>query len=288
MNYYYQESEKTRYGQVILHPLFDNLASYLNEHSSERIILRQLHERFSEKDFEKFLDKLISLELVTRENRQYRLGFPIFEDVDESEISKTVSQLIDEVQQIPLENQAGYIGEVIWHKLFPYEAYFYGVSHKEEFYTKSVAGNQTIQLVSIALREQPPVTLPNYFSLIRQQQMLPSSFDSLSEMIGDVNEIYFFNQVEMILEKMENGRLRTRRRNIFLESLIKTGVVTEPHFQLDWPVVQSEGVMNRINLETPFVNISGETIEEKAYKSHIIFKKLLKGLGISNLVYLKK
>lgn len=49
------------------------------EHQEERIILRQLKAAFAtEAKLEQFLSEMIDCQLIIRENRQYRLNFPIY------------------------------------------------------------------------------------------------------------------------------------------------------------------------------------------------------------------
>lgn len=49
------------------------------EHREERIILRQLKAAFAtEAKLEQFLSEMIDCQLIIRENRQYRLNFPIY------------------------------------------------------------------------------------------------------------------------------------------------------------------------------------------------------------------
>ena len=44
----------------------------------ERIILRQLKAAFAKAKLEQFLSEMIDCQLIIRENRQYRLNFPIY------------------------------------------------------------------------------------------------------------------------------------------------------------------------------------------------------------------
>ncbi|MGM0124437.1 hypothetical protein IGI37_001815 [Enterococcus sp. AZ194] len=288
MNYFYQGTNEKHYREVVKNPLFNELVSYMSEQTEQRLILRQLHAQFPEKNFEKFLDKLISLGIVVRENRQYTLGFPIYKET--VAVNKLSQMLAEIVKNETMENQEGYLGEIVWNKLFPAADYFYGVVVETDFYTKSEVGNEDLQFVSLALTDKP-ITLPDYFSFIRQQKGLPETFQGLHQLIGDVNEVYFFNQVEMVLEKVEKGRLRTSRRNIFLESLEKTGVVeVGDEVRVLWPTIDYKLIekMPTEKLTHWLTGIPASSAEEHDYLLKCVFKELLKVLGISALYYIKK
>ncbi|KAF1296474.1 hypothetical protein BAU15_15235 [Enterococcus sp. JM4C] len=296
MNYYYNGPKAKQYADVVKHPLFGPFIRYMVDYREQRLILRQINTEFSGKNFEKFLDKLIALDLVVRENRQYSLGFPIFNDqIDDekkAEIAAVVAALTEVVLAESEENRSAILGEIVWPELLSEQEYFYGVVGEANFYTKSIVGNQSIQLVSLALEDQRPVTLPDYFALIHQQTELPTVFVPLNQLLGDVNEEYFINQVEMLLEKLEKGRLRTRRRNIFLESLVETGVVNQKEeLQLNWPA-WGNSQLNQSSLVDTIKQISkripGETPAESSFFSKMIFKELLKVLGASAPHYLIK
>ena len=65
--------------QSFAQPITFFLLFFMYEHREERIILRQLKAAFAtEAKLEQFLSEMIDCQLIIRENRQYRLNFPIY------------------------------------------------------------------------------------------------------------------------------------------------------------------------------------------------------------------
>src|SRR5699024_7103113 len=88
-------------------------------------------------------------------------------------------------------------------------------------------------------------SLANYFYLQKKQLPVPSEFLKLVELIGDVNETYYFDQVEVIIERIQAQKYKNRRSSIFFDSLILSNTVKvvktddQLNYQLALPLVKT-------------------------------------------------
>lgn len=80
MNYFYSQNHQQLLSKLVNNAVFPTLIEYLHHHQEEDIILRELKKNFDQPKFEAFLDQLIDENLIKRENRRYKLNFPIFEE----------------------------------------------------------------------------------------------------------------------------------------------------------------------------------------------------------------
>ncbi|MGV1139207.1 DUF1803 domain-containing protein [Enterococcus hirae] len=80
MNYFYSQNHQQLLSKLVNNAVFPTLIEYLHHHQEEDIILRELKKNFDHPKFEAFLDQLIDENLIKRENRRYKLNFPIFEE----------------------------------------------------------------------------------------------------------------------------------------------------------------------------------------------------------------
>lgn len=191
--------------------------------------LRQLKAAFPDPGFEKFLDKLIEHELIVRKDRRYYLGFPIY------------SQKEIQAQQEQLETSR-FFGETDTNQLLLsiYEqikkkTYFFAVGDGIRLPAFYQAGNKTLQFYTVSYQNTSETSLPIYFANNRNGEE-DLNDPQLQQMIGDVNEEYFFDQVAVILEKIPNKRIR---RSIFLEALLETKMIKpqDTSYQLLIPVI---------------------------------------------------
>jgi NifB/MoaA-like Fe-S oxidoreductase len=72
---------------------------------------------------------------------------------------------------------------------------------------------------------QTATSLPNYF-WAQQKGNVPATFSALEHLIGDVNPEFFANQVGLVLEQAETGKIR-KQNTIFFQSLVQTGVLND-------------------------------------------------------------
>lgn len=246
MNYFYSENQVKTYQKFVNDPLFPSLIDYLYAHREEEVILRELKKEFPQKDFEHFLDQLIENGLILRKARRYRLNFPVFEPNDYQEYSRALTEKIaSELESLTEIDRKFAMSEEIWTYCFEEEAeYFYAAANDRQV-RKMTAGNSTYRFVSLSSDEELPLSLAVYFFIQKNQLPIPSKFSEIAELIGDVNEAYYFDQVEVIIERIRKGKFKNRRPSIFLESLLATRTVEKTTqesdaYELVLPIVSEE------------------------------------------------
>ncbi|OJG93703.1 hypothetical protein RV17_GL001345 [Enterococcus thailandicus] len=286
MNYFYSPKNKV-YQKLVADPLFSPVITYLNE-QPEPVILRELKKVFPQRKFEHFLDQLIEAGLILREERRYKLNFPIFTENEASYqeiIANQVQRLSEQLSKFSQVEQQFIVGETLWSTCFEEDNQaFYGYEGEGETTRKTIAGNEDYQFVSISTTENFPVTLANYFFVQKNKPTQFPNFFSLATLLGDVNESYYFDQVEVIIERVRLNKFKNRRPNIFLESLIQTKTIqAEPTFELLLPVLESKKELTAIQ----FTEIVDLTESELAFVNRRIYEEVKKTLGLTVYSYIK-
>lgn len=227
MNYFYSNSKKKKLGKIIEQPIFSEFVAYMYENQQHEIILRELKTKFPQKKFEHFLDQLIEEKLVLRENRRYMLNFPIFNnEKDLTESQNITNELLPQLRELSQEEQQLAMGEEVWRYCFEGEEdYFYGTTADILLVNKVSAGNEEYQFISVNREKELPVTLANYFYIQKEQLPMPKNFTDLAHTIGDVNESYFFDQIEVILERIQKQKYKKRRPSIFFDALVLSATI---------------------------------------------------------------
>lgn len=219
MNYYYSKNKENFYQKLTDDPLFSSLTDYLYEHREQETILRELKKEFSQNKFSHFLDLLIDAGLIKREERRYHLNFPIFDPKDYLQQATSAAETIaEQLKRLSVDEQKLAMGEVIWAYCFEderKEAYFYGVRNSRETeLLRATAGNEKYRFITLSSIEHFPLTLANYFFVQKNQLPVTKAFKELAELIGDVNEAYFFDQIEVIVDRIRKNKYKNRRPSI--------------------------------------------------------------------------
>ncbi|HFC9218218.1 TPA: DUF1803 domain-containing protein, partial [Enterococcus faecium] len=179
-------------------------------------------------------------------------------------------------------------GEVIWAYCFEderKEAYFYGVRNSRETeLLRTTAGNEKYRFITLSSIEHFPLTLANYFFVQKNQLPVTKAFKELAELIGDVNEAYFFDQIEVIVDRIRKNKYKNRRPSIFHQSLLVTNTIKEEEsFTLELPIVEK----NNFEIELPTLDPS-LTMEETAFLKRQIFSELSKKFIPHAFSYIKE
>ena len=222
---YYSKNKENFYQKLTDDPLFSSLTDYLYEHREQETILRELKKEFSQNKFSHFLDLLIDAGLIKREERRYHLNFPIFDPKDYLQQATSAAETIaEQLKRLSVDEQKLAMGEVIWAYCFEderKEAYFYGVRNSRETeLLRTTAGNEKYRFITLSSIEHFPLTLANYFFVQKNQLPVTKAFKELAELIGDVNESYFFDQIEVIVDRIRKNKYKNRRPSIFHQSFL--------------------------------------------------------------------
>lgn len=181
------------------------------------------------------------------------------------------------------------MGEVVWLDCFEMGTdYFYGTTDQCISVSKHVAGNKKVQFVSLNVQDKLSLSLANYFYLQKQQLPMPKKFLDLEKIIGDVNETYYFDQVEVILERIQAKKYKQRRPSIFFESLVLSNTVStevkeEVQPQIKLPMIEEDTkaiIFPKENKE--------QTIEKRAYVKRKVYERLLEQLSFTDFSYIRK
>ncbi|MBO0432227.1 DUF1803 domain-containing protein [Enterococcus sp. DIV0660C] len=287
MNYFYSPKNKV-YQKLVADPLFSPVITYLSE-QPEPVILRELKQVFPQRKFEYFLDQLIEAGLVKREQRRYELSFPIFTENEanyQEIIASQAQRLSEQLSKLSKDEQQFILGETLWSICFEEDSkVFYGYKGEtEETTRKTIAGNEAYQFVSISTTKNFPVTIANYFFVQKNKPTQFPNFSSLATLLGDVNEVYYFDQVEVIIERIRLNKFKNRRPNIFLESLIQTKTIqSEPAFELLLPVLENKKELSDVQL----TEIVGLTESEVAFVHRKMYEEVKQSLGLTAYSYIK-
>lgn len=288
MEFYYPKAQVEKYQPIVENSLFLPLVDYMLENSQKQVILRELKKQIPEKGLEKLIDKMIETGLMKREERRYLLNFPVYKSVSKKIVQESAEKVADKLRQLAPDKQLLFLGEKLWTYCFESsDDYFYATSLERYFYEKREAGNDTLRFITISQREKWSKTLPNYFVLQKKQREIPQGLMEVATLLGDVNESYYFDQVEMLIERAQVGKLKSKRPNIFLDSLLKMQILTkeEEQFRLQVPLIeQSEGVEVTLpNIETQ------ENDETKGiFLRHFFYEAILDLLDLEEFSYILK
>ncbi|WP_206857440.1 DUF1803 domain-containing protein [Candidatus Enterococcus mangumiae] len=280
MQYFHSQDDRRK---LIAQPLFQPMIDYLISQGTQDIILRQLKKEFPQKKMEHFLDQMIDNGLIIRENRRYRCAFPVYDQKDfREEIAQLTQELMQELLKQPESQRALFLAEEIWHFCRETETdYFYATAFSVPTIERLEAGNENYRFVT--LQQENEVSLPTYFHLQKQQTTLPEEFQALGQLIGDVNEAYFFDQVEVIIERVCENKYKKRRESIFLDALLLANVLAHnEQYHLLLPVVDNK---KDSLLEE---RLLAQTSVERAFIKEQALVALMKELEVKSYSYIKK
>lgn len=213
-------------------PLFVPLARYLTVHHA--VTLRELKKEFvAFEPLEKQLEVLIDANLVMRENRRYTLAVAElkFDDEKKAEVANWKRVLSAATKA----TQAALLVDSLVQEL---ESSSYLFLANQPLVSAQSFGNHTFQLVTLN-GIQTAISLPNYF-LAQQKGNVSADFSKLEHLIGDVHPEFFANQVGLVLEQAETGKIR-KRNTIFFQSLVQTEVLNH----------EGQLVIEQVSMTTP-------------------------------------
>ncbi|MGM0217168.1 DUF1803 domain-containing protein [Enterococcus sp. AZ126] len=278
VTYYFASNEnEEELNKIIIDPLFNKIVAYLSNRNGQEVILRQIKAAIpTDSNLELYLDKLIKHKLLKRENRRYTLIFPIYTNENLLKLPDSIEKSFRKImEEQTMANDYFLFGEWLWSLFFEKEqgTYFFGVSNSIEnlsFFLKKEAGNDSLRFVSIYPDNLIPLDLANYFNLLSRGQELPPKFDSLQNLIGDVDIHYFISQIQKVMRSVKRNNYRERRQTIFQEALLVTGDLKkneENQLYLATPTIAgndySDEIQNRLDeLKKDLISL-WETIENE-------------------------
>lgn len=240
MQFYYV-GENHQMKKIVSDQLFQKIANYLYQHSN--ITLRRLKAEFSHEPVEKVIEAAIKLDLIRREARRYQLNIDVFEREELTVIQQSEEFIEEKERLFSLQKQ----NQVIYAYLVMKDIYqrmgVLGLSDGQSLPKLAEVGNQDLKFISLYLNDKVPLALAAYFNE-EQRSQLPV-FQELTKSIGDVDPEYFFDQIEVILERAAVGK--KIRDSIFYKALLHTGVLDELN-NIQYSTVQVATVEGRLSV----------------------------------------
>ena len=228
---------------LVQNPVFQELLVFM-ETSAEAPTLRKIKEKIAHPKIEKILDDLIKEQIILRENKRYYLNLAV--------VSQSFNQEVDQVASDFVLGLANYSNN---QKLIMIESLYQAIDFERPIILTEDAPVVYVETVATDLLKVISFTnqtwaynLPNYFKT-QKLQVTKSAFSALDQLLGDVDPVYFLDQVLVIVEKIMHGE--RIRKSIFLTALEEFGyVVFDEKWLLTVPVIE-EADINTINLSIP-------------------------------------
>lgn len=249
-------------------PIFKELI-LLMETSLEALTLRQIKEKMMDPKIEKILDDLIKEQVVLRENKRYYLNLAVVSQTSNCEVNRVASDFV-----LSLANYSNDRKMLIIESMYQAIDFETPIILTQDIPIVYVETVETDLLKVISFTNQPwAYSLPNYFKN-QELQMTRLEFSALDQLLGDVDPIYFLDQVFVIVEKIIRGE--RIRKSIFLTALEKFGYVGfDEKWLLRVPVIQ-ESDIEAANLWIPSYEMLSPLQKRQ------VLTKVVTDLGLTN------
>ncbi len=184
---------------------------------------------------------MIDCQLIIRENRQYRLNFPIYTAAEVA--SLTLAE--DELPKFKgtVTEQLFWLAESFWRTSVSRRGrLFFWRERWPSFYQKQRLALAQLSMITLEKEKTEVPTMPRYFDYLGKEQPLPEAFSALYDLLGDVNPEYYLSQARRVIKQALRGRKVSTVPNIFQESLHLTQVITidQDHLKLLLPVATEQ------------------------------------------------
>lgn len=201
-------------------PFFKELALFFYE-ATAAPTLREIKTAFPAAKIEPILDKLIDIQLIKRQNRRYYLQLPFYEQAWNTAETPTIYKALL-AQVLPLSHLEKYQ----W-----FERYVSAIAQTQECYAYATGLPLMISrqvatpnfIVKDWTLSQTYQTIPGYFAALRQAGDILDAEFAPFQYLGDVDSVYYLDQLSVIFEKVVAQRHRIRP-SIFTKSLVDFGL----------------------------------------------------------------
>lgn len=227
----YYDTRKPKQYELQAKAFFTPLMTFLQ--ARPNCTLRELNQQFPEKGFVKYLESCIEVGWIDRANRRYQLNLPVYTQEDQQQVGKkaAVQELLQELLRLSQEELAAFLQPFVTCQ--PETAYL--LAEDVTMGRLQIAGLSG-DLQAFSLVTKPDASdLAGYFVANRHLEE-PVLYSQLAQLIGDVDEEYYFQQVQWILSRVGKGK--TPKASIFYESLLLTGILTKEN-QLTIPYLRN-------------------------------------------------
>lgn len=257
---------------------FIPLMTYLQKHHD--CTLRQLNTQFPQKGFVKYLESCIEAGWIFRKERRYGVALPFYTQAKVEEVwqQPQFKELFSQLTALADSELAALLQQL--KDCQPPTPYLVAddvvLGHLQE---AGLAGE--LQLFSLVTKTSS-ADLAGFFVANRHLEE-PERYEALARLIGDVDEEYYFQQVQWILSRVGKGK--EPKASIFQESLQVTGILSGTN-QLQIPylrnLTESADLISKITSLNHFEMgvLLGEICEKRFnglfqwfYKEKILLKK---------------
>lgn len=227
----YYDTRKPKLYELQTKAFFTPLMTFLQ--ARPNCTLRELNQHFPEKGFVKYLESCIEVGWIERADRRYQLNLPVYTQENQQQVGKkaAVQELFQDLLQLSQEELAAFLQPFVTCQ--PEIAYLVA---DDVALGRLQAAGLSGDLQAFSLVTKPDASdLAGYFVANRHLEE-PVIYSQLAQLIGDVDEEYYFQQVQWILSRVGKGK--APKANIFYESLLRTGVLTKEN-QLTIPYLRN-------------------------------------------------
>lgn len=217
MEFYYSK-EYQPLTALIQSKFFHELVTLFRE-ADQPPILRALKQQFPEAGFEKKLDQLIDAGIIQRKDRRYTLNFPVYtEQLQKKLLLKHTEFITSYKEWTTRKQQLLFASFTFSEKQHPY---FYGCEDGVQQIFADKSEHSDFLLLSFSFQEWAN----NMGAFFRANQRLEAkpALKKANELLGDVDPVYYLDQVSVIFERLQKNR--KIRSSIFLESLYLFGIL---------------------------------------------------------------
>lgn len=241
------------------------------EKQKKSVILREIKKNFPDmKHLDQYLEQLISFNLISRENRRYYLQIPQVKAYPVIESWDQLNQLMEETAKIDV---ISFLVKNYWDEKFTGT-----IAIDFDLPQVNQIANESYQLITVNADQITEMTIPNYFAF--QTEDYPERFQQLEQLIGDVNQEFYFNQVASVLDFVLKQK-KPRRETIYSQSLIITNLVQlDPVPKVLVPVLNE--IPDLIALKTELMKLSTE------HRFFVVRQLLAKLVPAESFTYLIK
>lgn len=214
-SYHYQKIKKT-----IASDFFQELVDWLYFLPTPPI-LREVKSKFPDKNVERMLEGLVDFGLIIRKERRYYLGFPIRSKEDQRQVYARYHEINRFFSKKTVAAKPLFLPSFL--SIDNEEAYFYGVlAEMPQVYLQQLH-HTNFSLLTVASNRWNN-SLGAFFQANRENKELPE-FMQLQQLLGDVDESYFLDQIDVILERIK--KKKNPRWSIFFEALLQVKLLSD-------------------------------------------------------------
>jgi len=228
---------------LLQNTVFQELLVFM-ETSAEAPTLRKIKEKIAHPKIEKILEDSIKEQVILRENKRYYLNLAVVNQSFNQEVDQVASDFVLGMANFPNVQKMIMIESL--YQAIDFETPIILTEDIPVVYAETVESD-LLKVISFT-NDLWAYNLPNFFKYQKLQMTRPE-FSNLDKLLGDVDPVYFLDQIFVIIEKIMRGE--RIRKSIFLTALEEFGYVVFDEKWILTVAVIEEADVDAINLLIP-------------------------------------